>query len=432
MRLAGLSIHGFRLLEHLAIDFHDRLTVIVARNGQGKSAVLDAASVALGTFVGAFDLGKAKHFDKKDARYRRLLDGIESEQQYPIVVKAFFQDPEMSAIRRLTGKKNRTTIKEAEELTRHGQNLMQRVRRLEDVSLPVIAYYGSGRLWNIHRNQEQKAVLSESRTQGYEDCLSSASSFKQVQHWMAKATMAVLQQSTMPDEYGHSRLPHQLWGVQQAVDRVLANEGWSHFHYSLSHEELAMFHQELGTLPVSLLSDGVRAMVSLTADLAWRCAKLNPHLAAEAPGLTEGIVFIDEVDLHLHPHWQQRVIHTLQTIFAKVQFIVTTHSPQVLTTVADDCIRILADGRVHSSPPGTEGAESARLLKRVLGVDVRPENNPVTRDLKRYLDLVHRDQWNSSEALALRSSLDGIYRGEEPALLEADLWIENRRWEMEE
>lgn len=353
------------------MDFHDKLTVIVARNGHGKTSFLDAITVALGTFVGAFDLGKAKQFSPSDARYLPLLDTSISEQQYPVMVKANLAEPTIPVLRELTGKKGGTTVKDASEITKYGKELMQKVREQQNVTLPVIAYYGSGRLWNAHKNMERKAVITESRTMGYEDCLSSASNFKQIQQWLSKATYAVIQQKEMP-EYSNHALPQQVVGIKAAVNQILASESWNNFHYSLSHEELAMFHPQQGILPVSVLSDGVRAMVSLTADLAWRCAKLNPHLKEQAYQETQGIVLIDEVDIHLHPVWQQKVIPSLQKTFSKIQFIVTTHSPQVLTTVDSDCIRIVNDGEVYCSSKGTKGAAASRILKRVLGTDVRP------------------------------------------------------------
>ena len=427
MFIDRLSIHNFRNFETLQITFDPKLTVIVARNGQGKTAILDAATIALGTFVGAFDLGKAKHFHQTDARYSRLENTMESEQHYPVTLKAcFLQD--MWVTRELTGKKSKTTIKGAAPITDFGKHLMQQVRNLEENPLPVIAYYGSGRLWNAHKNMERKSVLSESRTMGYEDCLSPASHFTQVQQWMAKATYGVMQQQHRP-EYSGYNLSNQIAGITEAVNNMLTNEGWNHFHYSMIHEELVMSHKDHGILPVSILSDGVRSMVSLAADLAWRCVKLNPHKGVEAPTHNHGIVFIDEIDSHLHPGWQQKIIHNLQKSFPNIQFIATTHSPQVLTTVPDRCIRILQDGQVYAAPPGTEGAEASRLLKRVLGIDVRPTDHAATKELLEYLTLVDENKWDTPHALEIRKKLDTRYKGEEPALLEADLRIENALWE---
>ena len=73
------------------------------------------------------------------------------------------------------------------------------------------------------------------------------------------------------------------------------------------------------------------------------------------------------------------------------------------------------------------------LLTTALGLQsVRPPHSPATQELLAYLALVDKDQWNSPEALALRARLDARYQGQEPALLEADLLIENRKWELGE
>ncbi|PID44939.1 MAG: ATP-binding protein [Proteobacteria bacterium] len=430
MRLDQITLKNFRRFDQLTVDFHPELTMIVARNGQGKTTVLDAATALLGPFAGAFDLGKSKHIDVKDARYQRKSERSDSEQQFPVTLTARIAPLKETISRELNGVKSKTTIKGAAPLSHYGKTLMEQVRSLDDVSLPMLAYYGSGRLWNSHKNMQRKSVLSESRTMGYEDCFSSASSFTQVQQWMSKATYAALQQQNM-DAYNEYPLQDQIDGIQQTVDRVLENQDWSGFHYSMQHEELAMTHPEFGVLPVSMLSDGVRAMVSLVADMAWRCAKLNPHLGQKAQTETDGIAFIDEVDMHLHPEWQQTVMGSLQNAFPKMQFIATTHSPQVLSTVPAQCIRVIDGGHVHTAPSGTKGAESSRILKCILGVETRPPADENTQLLKAYEKLVYADQWNSPEAREQRTRLDDIFSGEEPKLTELDLYIENREWELD-
>ena len=182
------------------------------------------------------------------------------------------------------------------------------------------------------------------------------------------------------------------------------------------------------SIPVSSLSDGVRAVFFMVADIAFRCVKLNPHLRALAAQETEGIVMIDEIELHLHPSWQQKILDTLQIIFPKIQFIVTTHSPQVVSSVPSECVRIIDQGKVFYAV-GTEGAEASRVLKRIFGTEAFPENNPQRIKLNKYLDLVYAGNWETNEALQLRDELNNIYQGEEPLLGQVDLFIENEKWE---
>ncbi|MCW2256502.1 putative ATP-binding protein involved in virulence [Providencia alcalifaciens] len=134
--------------------------------------------------------------------------------------------------------------------------------------------------------------------------------------------------------------------------------------------------------------------------------------------------------MFLHPSWQQRVIPALQEAFPNIQFVVTTHSPQVLSTVPSECIRIISNGEVHSAPPGSQGAESSRLLRRIFGVETRPSADTNTLLLKEYEKLVYADQWDHEHAKKLRIQLNDIFAGEEPKLTELDLYIENRTWEL--
>ena len=167
-----------------------------------------------------------------------------------------------------------------------------------------------------------------------------------------------------------------------------------------------------------------RRMAVANADAAWPEGQTVLH--------SPGIVLIDEVEQHLHPAWQQTVLPRLMEIFPNVQFIVTTHSPQVLTSVEAKHIRVLGGGdAVYAAPQGTWGAEASRLLKRIFGVDNRPPSR-ATDELNRYADLVYADQWDGDEARRLRDLLDERYGGEEPFLTRLDLYIANRKWELEE
>lgn len=429
MKLETLQLTNFRRFKHLEISFHKNLTVLAARNGQGKTSVLDAATIALGTFVGAFDLGKAKHIEQRDARYKREKNKPESEQQFPVEVKASLLGLKNPVLRKLSGAKNKTTTKDAAELAALGKKMMTQVRNLEPVALPLLAYYGSGRLWNVHKNVTRKSVLSESRTMGYEDCFSSASSFTQVQQWMTKATFAALQQKSMQAYEGYN-IADQIEGIQETVNTVLSIEGWSGFHYSVHHEELAMTHEELGVLPVSLLSDGVRAMVSLVADMAWRCAKLNPQMGADAPRETEGIAFIDEVDMHLHPKWQQTVIGSLRAAFPQVQFIVTSHSPQVLSTVNSESIRLIRSeqdpetGEIQSDATiptmQSRGVASNEVMAELQGIDPIPgvEEAQWLKDYKVLITSSQSSPENESNKQKLKAKILDHFGEQHPEWLE--------------
>jgi predicted ATP-binding protein involved in virulence len=423
MLIRTLHLRDFRCFADLEMDFHEHLTVLVATNGQGKTAILEAISIAIGTFVGAFDLGKAKHIERTDARYSSRT-GLQAEQRYPVSISADLQlsDDRLISIRReLSGPKNKSTIKGAADLTQYGKELQSQIRQETPTTLPVVAYYSTGRLWKAHNLNTRKS-LTASRSLGYEDCLSSASSFSQVQAWIEKATLAQLQ---MPQ----NNLGQALQTIQEAVNQALYSEGWQNFHYNVGHEEVVMQKRAQEILPVSLLSDGTRAMISLIADLAFRCVCLNGLSGLDSPLNSPGIVMIDEIDMHLHPRWQQRVLHSLHKAFPKIQFIVTTHSPQVLSTVDRTAIRLLSQTSdddlltMHSETPSlqTQGVSSSDILAQVMGVDPVPDEE-AAHWLSEYKALIQQNQ-QEEETQSLRRMLEQHFGPEHPAIVECDRLI---------
>lgn len=427
MKLSRIRLQNYRRFEEFEMVFHPQLTVIAARNGQGKTTILEAIAIALGPFIGAFDSGRAEHIRRTDARYSRVsTNGFENEQNFPVIIDAQLAEPAIHWQRTLQSAKSRTTIKEAAPLADWGKKLQMELRSNADVILPVLRYYSSRRLWVNHNNTSGKAILTQSRTVGYEDCLSSLSNFVQLQEWVKKTTQAIQQQRELPG-YEKSNLDSRLKGIQQAVDTVMNEEGWSHFHYSFVFDELAMIHPDHGALPISLLSDGVRAMISLVADLALRCVRLNGFMGESAPQNSPGIVLIDEVDLHLHPAWQQKVVQALCNAFPKLQFIISSHSPQVFSTVERENIRMIfrnVEGAWQADLPVQEilGRESAIALNDVMGVNPIP---PVAAAelIADYTVAIENGGHDSPEGLALRGQLITIYGANHPVLLDADKLI---------
>jgi predicted ATP-binding protein involved in virulence len=136
-------------------------------------------------------------------------------------------------------------------------------------------------------------------------------------------------------------------------------------------------------------------MLTLVGDLAKRSATLNPHLA-DAARDTPGIVMIDELDQHLHPKWQRRVIRDLKTTFPSLQFIATTHSPQLVGEVRPEEIRLL-DGGETTTPPRSFGIDSSRVLEEVMGASSRDDS--VGDLLKHLFRSIDDEDFNAARSL---------------------------------
>jgi predicted ATP-binding protein involved in virulence len=455
MKLNKLTIKNYRCFSNLEIDFHPELTVIVAHNGGGKTAILDAIAVAFGPFIGAFDEAIGKHFDTEDVRRIRVREtqSNEMESQFPLELIAVgdINGMEKEWRRELNSSKGRTTTKNASIIIKYGKDLQEKIRNRttsESTILPIISYYGTGRLWNQKRLTERKFLkvsrisgyieeksLQVSRTAGYTDCLEPSSSYKSFAEWFRYASIADFEALYKAHQSGNPYLPtefqNELNAVREAVNICLSILGWENLEYSSRLQEIVAKHPHNGILPISLLSDGIRNMIGLVADIAYRIVRLNPQLGINAVKETPGIVLIDEVDMHLHPEWQQVVIGDLRKAFPNIQFIITTHSPQVLTTVLAESIRKIDwdnDKAIIKIPEFSYGFESNQVLESIQEVDPRPPQLDIVRQLKRYLNLVSEDLWDSPEAQQLRSKLDMWSKGWEPELIKADMDIRMREY----
>jgi predicted ATP-binding protein involved in virulence len=179
-------------------------------------------------------------------------------------------------------------------------------------------------------------------------------------------------------------------------------------------------------LELEQLSGGYRIVLAMAADLAIRMVLANPHLKDQLQ--SEAIVLIDEIELHLHPEWQQRIIGDLRRTFPNAQFIVSTHSPQVLTTVTPEHIvhlRATDDGIVaEQETEPTFGAKAGNVLSAVMGVDERPDNE-FTKRLKRYQAMIADGAGETPEAKELRAELEQLSL--DPQLAALDIEITRRR-----
>ncbi|SDR63351.1 Predicted ATP-binding protein involved in virulence [Rhizobiales bacterium GAS113] len=430
LRVDRLRLRNFRCFAECAIELHPQLTVLVAENGRGKTAVLDALGIALGPFVDTV-AGTAyfRGFDRTDVRLVRGQD----DAMEPALPTEFVADGYVAGRAIHWGRalrnyalRARTTKKEAESLRLAAHQLRANTQGQtpeENAILPLVAFYGTGRLWSEHRLTEGKrkyVLASDGRMSGYTDCLSSSSSFKGMVAWYEN------KMNETRDPRFKAELPRNLpllTAVQEATRVVLAPTGWCELDWDFEKKSLVVGHPDYGRLPLSALSDGVRNMIALIADIARRCASLNPHLSDAAARLTPGVLLIDEVDMHLHPRWQQLVIGLLQAAFPAMQMVLSTHSPHVLSTVDAGSIRVirLSDGYGVPEIPTfqTRGVESADILAKVMDVDPVPQVEQA-RWLSDYRALVQTGDHGTVAAQSLWDKLVTHFGKEHPVLAEVE------------
>lgn len=398
MFLKSMTLHNFRCFSDLKVNFNNRLTVLVGNNGAGKSTVLEAAAIAAGTLTSAMDGLTNYGIKKSDAHYKcfDLGSNVDVQPQFPVEITAVgtIDGQEISWVRNLNSAKGRGGLASAKEMTRIAENYQSRMRSGDkELKLPIISYYGTGRLWNQHREKKNDIFEKNSRSNGYIDSLDGAANDKLMMKWFQKMTMQQFQRGELIPEFT---------AVRMAMEQVFASiAGVSdvqvQFNLDTSDIDILYFdkNKEHIRIPVSLLSDGYKCTISLIADIAYRMAILNPQLLDKVLTETEGIVLIDEIDLHLHPSWQKRILKDLMEVFPKVQFIVSTHAPEVINSAKQESIVVLSHNTVMPAMNETYGKDANTILREVMEVSERPD------DIKQLFDqlysLLDEEAWRQAE-----------------------------------
>lgn len=445
MKLDAITLKNFRCYEDLTVKLHSQLTVLVANNGGGKTTLLDALRIGLWPFVSSFDLARTKFADPANAisidDIRLLRVGRDMARQLPSCIRLMgdygvgqrtwerYRDNEVSG-------SHIRDDSEVKKLKTFAAELQEQVRNLKQapVNLPVFGYYGTGRLYDEKRLTKGKKPTSHSdavsegiRTFAYLDCLDPASSYKRFEAWFTSVFLQWREDQirSLEREERNREVDHNILDaikvVQGAVDIMLRPMGWHTLEYSETYDKsLILYHEQQGVLKVSQLSDGVKNMLAMVADIAYRCALLNGHLGQWAAVNTKGIIMIDEVDMHLHPNWQQTVLSSLATAFPNIQFIVTTHSPQALSTVHRENIRLLgtnAEGQMVVSEPLADsyGEPSNDVLQAIMHVDPQPPV-PEKAQLERLTELADQGLYDGEEAQRLLVSLKQAFSPHHPQL----------------
>lgn len=400
MLLKSIVLRNFRCFSDLKIHFHPRLTLIVGGNGAGKSTVLDAATIAAGTLTSAMDGLTNYGIKKSDAHYKcfDLGSNVDVQPQFPVEITACGEvdGKEVTWSRRRNSVNSRDGLAYAKEMTTIAKSYQERMRNGDrDLLLPIISYYGTGRLWDQHKEKKNDTFEKNSRSNAYIDSLDGAANDKLMMKWFQKMTIQQYQRGEEIPEFQAVRL-----AMEQTFEAITGfSDVKAQFNLDTNEIDILYYDEknEHIRMPISQLSDGYKCTISLIADIAYRMAILNPQLLDKVLVETSGIILIDEIDLHLHPKWQKRILKDLMNIFPKVQFIVSTHAPEVINSVQADSIVVLKNNLAQAALDETYGKDANTILREVMEVATRPED--VTVMFEQFYDLIDEEKWNLAEEI---------------------------------
>ena len=372
MYLKKISLENFKCFEKAEIELQKKMTLIVGANGAGKTSLLESIAIAMSTM----------NINKESAHLKAYRIGSTDnvQPQYPVRMSARAEIDGKQEIyweRTLNTAKGKATIKDARQLLEIAENYQKRLQKGDTtLVLPVIAYYGTGRLWDYHREKQTDIFEKNTRTNGYIDCMSGTANIKLMMNWFLKMTV----QKYQNQENGYGPVPELeavFSAMEQCYNRITGSND-SKIQYNIGTKEIDVAYTDLYgvrmRIPLNQLSDGYKSTISLVADIAYRMAVLNPQFLGEVCLKTDGIILIDEVDLHLHPAWQKRILKDLTEIFPNVQFVVSTHAPEVINSVLREQVIVLENYQALPAPMETYGKDANGILRAIMRVKERPND----------------------------------------------------------
>lgn len=363
MRIDSIEIKNFKLFADETFQFNSDFNLIIGVNGSGKTSLLNAVAVAVAGWAHAYikdknNLRSIEDYEIREVQIDKRFDKAKTTQikayGSSIIVNKYNNERfgkadwtrtrnegsdetiiNSSSIRYQNPYDGSYSQSYSLNFSSLGSDILYFIEGGHNFDLPLIAFYECNRLWLSKDKLEQTAAakLKYSRFDPYKDCFHTGADDKAIGEWLLKEELISLQQD---------RETPILKSIKQAA--IAALENCCGFRFDFEESRVMVEFDDGSTIPFEHLSDGQRTILGLFCDIARRAAILNPHLDGEASDKVKGVVLIDELDLHLHPKWQRRIIEDLRTVFPNIQFICTTHSPFLIQSLRSSDELIMLDG----------------------------------------------------------------------------------------
>jgi predicted ATP-binding protein involved in virulence len=432
MKITKVTLQNFRGIGSLELDFpiDQNIIALVGVNGVGKSSILDAITTALhaGLFSRNYIAIRNELTDKNSLEAlhsKTILNLISGSYNSSLSLvmnrKVFFRDSDI----KITQQKFSCRIILSEMDRKYEFNVSKVVGKVEIANETsnqesprtrfngLIIYYSSGRKIQEISPEYYSRWINDSDV----SCDDESSDFENFFAWFKELEDIENEERLETSTYRSISLE----SVRKAVYSILG-KGFSRLRVKRATNDL-IINKDGIDIPIACLSDGEKSLIALVSDIARKLATTYSAIETLLEG--EGIILIDEIELHMHPTWQRMIIPRLTKTFPNCQFIITTHSPQVLSHVQPESIYLLkkvGEDIVVTKPQYSYGRDSNRILEDLMDETERPAE--IQDQLGELFSLIH--QGHLSEAQQLVEQLSETIGASEPELGKAEVMIKRR------
>ncbi|OCR02428.1 ATP-binding protein [Oscillatoriales cyanobacterium USR001] len=418
MKVKRLTINSFRGIDNLTLEFNpDEPILIIGINGVGKSSILDCIAIFLYRLlyliqfpnISAEDDSLKRHF----FRVRDIKNGCKETRNEITIELSSSEEITWSVTKEDSGNENSEGM---EKLQEAAKNIHDQWKSSSQANIPLAVYYPTNRSV-LKTHLEIQKEYSFKQIDAYDRALDGIQiNFDSFFKWFRY--LEDVENEELRDNSGNFN--RTLEAVRQAIYSLIP--AFSNLRVKRNPLRMTVIKQGQ-ELIINQLSDGEKCLLAIVGDLAIRLAIANPGL--ENPLEGSAVVLIDQIELHLHPKWQREIIPALTRTFPNCQFIITTHSPQVISQIKPDGIYILEatpEGIVAKQPESSFGRDSNRILEDVMGVPARPQE--IKDNLRQLFRLI--DAGNLDAAKELRQQIEEEIGRDESEFVRADILMRRK------
>jgi predicted ATP-binding protein involved in virulence len=319
LKINKLEIDNFRGIKKQELNLDGKSTVFFGMNGVGKSSILKVVNILFSKLIQKAI--KNKYKNNIDIEVSDIMFG---QSKAGLKVEFSLDEINEFSYKRSMERKDKKRTHTVKDIDRFGEIFYEKYVENEDENMPIFVNYGVHRVVLDVPLRIRKDHSFE-KTSAFEKAIENKIDFRTFFEWFRNQEDYENQiKATSHLEYEDKTLK----SVREAIYVIL--DGFSNLRVDRNPLRMVVNKGDK-KLEINQLSDGEKCTLSLVGDLARRLALANPNLNNPLEG--RGIALIDEIELHMHPTWQRRIIPTLTHLFPNIQFLITTHSPQVLGEV---------------------------------------------------------------------------------------------------